>query len=115
MTAQNGLTPDANALGAEMLAAARAALANRTPALQVMAEAELRRLAGALADIGSMLASGDLDPDRAKLLANIHQLAFRTVLRSVEGLGILPTEHAMQAVTRVAAGAVNPIVGFKLI
>lgn len=115
MTAQHAIALDANALGARMLDAARTALANRTPALQVMAEAELRRFAVALSDVGSMLASGNLDPDRAKVLASIHQLSFRSVLRSVEGLEILPTEHAMQAVTRVAAGTVNPIVGFKLI
>jgi hypothetical protein len=115
VTAVNETPFDVAALGQEMLDAARAAVTDRTPALQAMGEAELRRLAGALADIGSLLAKGDIDPDRAKVLANIHQLSFRSVLRSVEGLSVLATEHAMQAVTRVAAAVVNRLVGFKLL
>ena len=111
-----GETPfDVTALGREMVDAARAALAGRAPAPQAMAEAEVRRLAGALADIGSMLARGEIDPDRAKTLANIHQLTLRSVLRSVEGLSLLATEDAAAAVTRVAAGVVNRLVGFKLL
>lgn len=115
MTAANESTFDIQALGEEMIEAARAALAGRTPALKVTAEMELRRLAGALADIGAQLAKGDIDPDRAKALANIHQLSLRSVLRSIEGLGVLATDSALQAVTRVAAGVLNRVVGFKLI
>ncbi len=108
-------TFDVEAVAKGMIAAARKALAGRGPALQAMAEMELRRLAAALADIGVLLARGDIDPDRAKVLANIHQLSLRSVLRSVEGLGLLATEQAMQAVVGVAGAALNRIVGFKLL
>jgi len=115
MTASGESTFDVMALGKEMIDAARAAVAEHGPALQVMAELELGRLAGALADVGSMLARGEIDQERARKLVNIHQLSIRSVLRSVEGLSLLTAEHAMQAVTRVAGAILNRVVGFKLI
>jgi hypothetical protein len=108
-------TVDITTLGTSMIDAARAALGNRVPALQAAAEMELRRLAGALADIGTLLAQGDIDPERAKSLANIHRLSMRSVLRSVEGLGVLAADQTLQAVTGVAASVLNRIVGFKLL
>ncbi len=105
---------DVKSLGTSMVEAARAALAGR-PALQAAAEMELRRLAGSLADIGTLLANGEIDPERARALAGIHQLSVRSVLRSVEGLGLLAAEQAMQAITGVAGATLNRIVGFKLL
>ena len=106
---------DVQALATAMIDAARGSLSNRGPALQAAAEMELRRLAGALADIGTLLAKGEIDPDRAQALANIHRLSVRSVLRSVEGLGVLAADQALQAVTGVAASVLNRIVGFKLL
>jgi hypothetical protein len=107
-------TVDIKALGASMIDAARAALAGRGPVLQAT-EMELRRLAGALADIGALLAKGEIDQERARALANIHRLSVRSVLRSVEGLGVLAADQTLQAVTGVAASVLNRIVGFKLL
>ena len=108
-------TVDIQALGASMIDAARAALPGRGQALQATAEMELRRLAGALADIGDLLARGEIDQERARDLANIHRLSVRSVLRSVEGLGVLAADQTLQAVTGVAASVLNRIVGFKLL
>jgi hypothetical protein len=113
MTA-SGTTLDVGALGTAMIEAARATLGKRGPVLAT-AEMELRRLAGALADIGALLATGAIDQDRARTLANIHRLSVRSVLRSVEGLGLLAADQALQAVTGVAAATLNRIVGFKLL
>lgn len=115
MSAGNDSVVDVDALAKELFDAAREALTDRTPALQAMGELELRRLAGVLADIASKLATGEIDPERAKALASIHQVTVRSVLRSVEGLSLLATDQVMTAVTRVAAGAANRIVGFKLL
>ena len=114
MTAKD-VTVDIDTLATSMIDAARAALANRGPALQAAAEMELRRLAGALADIEALLAKGEIDPERARTLAGIHQLSVRSVLRSVEGLGVLAADQTLQAVTGVAASVLNRIVGFKLL
>jgi hypothetical protein len=106
---------DVQALGKEMLDAARATLGGRAPALRAVAEAELQRLAGALADIGSLLARGEIDQERARTLISIHQLSVRSVLRSVEGLTLAAADRAMQAAIRVAGAVVNRAVGFTLL
>lgn len=115
MNAQNTPPLDAAAIGAQMIDAATGALTGREPVLREAGEMELRRLAGTLRDIQSLLDRGAIDPDRAKVLANIHQLSVRSVLRSVEGLSLLATEHAMQAIVRAGAAAVNPVLGFRLL
>ena len=115
MTAAGESVFDVTELGEALIDAARAAVAGHGPALQAMAEMELRRLAGALSDTGSLLARGEIDPERARTLVNIYQLSVRSVLRSVEGLSLLAAEQAMQAVVRVAGAVVNRVVGFKLI
>jgi hypothetical protein len=109
------VTLDIDALATSMIDAARAALAHRGPALQAAAEMELHRLAGSLADIGTLLAKGEIDPERAQALANIQWLSVRSVLRSVEGLGVLAADQTLQAVTGVASSVLNRIVGFKLL
>jgi hypothetical protein len=114
MTAKD-VTVDITTLGTSMIDAAREALAGRGPALQATAEMELRRMAGALADVETLLARGEIDQQRATALAGIHQLSVRSILRSVEGLGVLATDQTMQAVTGVAGSVLNRIVGFKLL
>lgn len=114
MTAANAVF-DPEAFGAQLIDAARITLAGRAPALQVVAELELRRMAGALAEIGSLLARGEIDRERARKLISIHQRALRSVLRSVEGLSLLAADQAMAAVTRVAGAVLHRVIGFKLI
>jgi hypothetical protein len=104
-----------NALGDGMIAAARTALAARKPALQEVSELELRWLATALGGISGLLATGTIDPGRAQLLTGFHELTMRSVLRSIEGLGILAADQTLQAVLGVAGGAVNRVVGFRLL
>lgn len=65
--------------------------------------------------IGSLLANGTIDPGRAQLLTGFHELTMRSVLRSIEGLGILATDQTLQAVLHAAGDAVNRIAGFKLL
>ena len=108
-------TVDIESLGASMIDAARAALADRGSALQVLAEMELRRLAGLLVEIGARLARGEIDQQQARQMADIHRLTVRSVLRSLQGLSLLAVEQTMQAVVGVAGGLLNRIVGFKLL
>jgi hypothetical protein len=114
MTAPNAVF-DLEALGAEMIGASRTALAGRAPAFQAMVELELRRLAGALAETGSLLARGEIDRPRARKLIGIHQRSFRSILLSVEGLTLLAADQVMAAVTGVAGAVLNRVIGFKLI
>jgi hypothetical protein len=115
MTASAERLFDVEALGRQMVEAARAVLAGRGRAVRELAEAEIRRLAGVLADIGARAARGEIAPKEAKALVRIHQLTVTSVLRSTEGLSVLATREALRAVTRVAAGTVNGLLEFKLL
>ncbi|HYC91873.1 MAG TPA: hypothetical protein VEO54_21855 [Thermoanaerobaculia bacterium] len=106
---------DVQALGSEMIAAARTALADRAPALEALAEMELRRLAGVLAEIGGLLAKGRIEKKRARGLIEIHRFTTRSVLLSLEGIGLLAADQAMKAVMRVAGAVLNRVVGFKVL
>jgi len=106
---------DVTALGSAMIDAARGAVAERWPALQALAELELRRLAGALADIGSLLAKREIDLRRAQTLVQIHKLSVRSVLRSVEGLSLVAAEQTLDAIVLAGAAIVNRAVGLKLL
>ena len=105
---------DVESVGKEMLAEARKALAGRGREVRKVGEAEIRRLAGVLADIGSRVAKGELTPKEAKRLVQIHQATVASVLRSLEGLSVLASRDALRALTRVAAGALSRFLGFKL-
>jgi hypothetical protein len=106
---------DVQSLGAGMIEAARAAVTEGAPPLQDMAEMEFRRLAGALADIAMLFARGEIDQDRARTLASIHQYTVRSVLRCVEGLAVLSADQAMHAAMHAAADSINRFAGIKLI
>jgi hypothetical protein len=106
---------DVEALGREMIAAARTALAGRAPALQALAEMELRQLAATLAEIGRLLAKGDIEKKRAQALIELHRSTVRSALLSMEGLAILAADQAMKAVMRVAGAVLNRAVGFKVL
>ena len=106
---------DIEALGTEMLAAARAALGDRVPALQAGAEMEIRRLAGTLADIGARVATGEIEKKRVRGLIEIHRSTVRSVLLTLEGRGLLAADQAMAAVMRVAGAVLNRAIGFKVL
>jgi hypothetical protein len=98
-----------------MIGAAREAVSERWPQMEAIAEVELRRLAQSLDDIGRLVASGAIDESRARQHAHMHQLAARTVLTTVEGLGILAAEQATHAAIRSVATVVNRAVKFALL
>jgi hypothetical protein len=108
-------TLDVESLGAEMLAAVRAAIAGHGPALKALTEMELRRLAGAMAEVASLLARGETDRESAQNMVNIYRFSVHSVLRTVEGLALLSADKARDAAIGAAAAVVNRIAGFKLL
>ena len=106
---------DVAALGVSMIDAARDSVAERWPSIQSLAEGELRGLAQKLAQIETLLVNGEIDTNRAHKLVQIHQLAVRSVLCTVQGVGIRTAEEATRAAVVAASPIVNQIVGFKLL
>lgn len=94
-------------LGEIMVDAARAGVARRWPQLAPLANLELRRLAQALVDVAGLLASGAIDEPRARQIVHLHQLAARSVLLTIDGIGLLTAEQAIHAGIRAAAEEVN--------
>jgi hypothetical protein len=106
---------DVNELAQAMLGAARAEVSDRWPQVQDLAEVEFQRLAVSIADIGRLAAEGKIDESRARRHAHIHQIAARSILSTVEGLGIHTAEQALTAGIRAVAKAVNGAVRFALL
>ena len=109
------MSADLDTLAKEMIIAARGAVAQRWPAVRELAELELRRFAQVLLDIEGLLREGKIDQERAQRLVHIHQISVRSVLNSVEGIGLLTAEQVTQIAGRAVSVVVNRLVGFKLL
>jgi hypothetical protein len=106
---------DAEALCKGMLEAMRTALGKRGRGTHAIVEIELRRLAAVLADVGGLLARGQITRVRAEKLVAIYQNTMRGVLRDVEGLTLLAANDALRAAIGIAGTFVNRAVGFPLL
>ena len=106
---------DVNALTNTMLAAARGAVSDRWPAIRALAETELRKLAQTLEDVNQLMANGTIDKSRAGELVRMQHATALSVLRTVQGLGVLTARQTLEAATRAAGAVVNRLVGFDLI
>jgi hypothetical protein len=114
VSARSDVAIDIQALGTAMIEAARKAIAGRR-AQKAVIEIELRRLAGALADTGGLLARGEIDRERAEAMVAIYRLAVSGILQSAKGMTLLATDLALSAAMQVAGAAINRVTGFKLI
>jgi hypothetical protein len=98
-----------------MLAAARASLAESWPGVRDFAGPELRRLAGVLADITRLIEAGKVNREQARALLRIHRNTTVTVLLTLEGLGVVAAENAINAALGAVGDVVNAAVGFRLL
>lgn len=115
MSLEEAMSLDVNELARTMLGAARAAVSDRWPQIEEIAEVEFQRLATSIADIGRLAADGKIDESRARQHAHIHQITARSILSTVEGLGIHTAEQALTAGIRAVARVVNGAVRFALL
>lgn len=102
-------------LATKMLDAAKGVLSEKWPEIQDYAEAETRKLAESLVMIEKLKLAGRINEEQAKLHFDIQKNAARTVLLTVEGLGILAVERALNAASAVVQDAVNTALGFHLL
>ena len=66
-------------------------------------------------DIGKLTANGEISAAEAKALIAIHKNTTRTVLLTVQGLGLLAVEKAVNAALGSVKDAVNGAVGVALL
>jgi Asp-tRNA(Asn)/Glu-tRNA(Gln) amidotransferase B subunit len=98
-----------------MVAAAKDSLEKDWPKVKDYAQPELRRLAQSLIDITELVASDKVSGRQAQSLLRIHRNTSLTVLLTVEGIGIIAAEKAINAALKVVRDAVNAAAGLRII
>jgi hypothetical protein len=106
---------DVSELARTMIGAARDAAQERWPEMEAVAEVEFQRLATSIAGVGRLLAEGKIDESRARQYAHMHQVNSRSVLVTIEGLGLMTAERVLTAGVGAVAKVVNGVVKFALL
>ena len=102
-------------LGPAMLGAAKGVLKKKWPEVKDYAESEYKKLAETLQLIEKLTLAGTITPEEALLQLQIQRNAARTVLLTIEGLGVLAAEQAINAALNAVKPVVNGAIGFALI
>ena len=79
------------------------------------AEAEAKKLAESLVMIEKLVLTGKINEEQAKLHFQIQRNATRMVLLTIEGLGIIAVEQAINAALDVLKDTVNTALDFTLL
>ena len=79
------------------------------------AETESRKMAETLESIARLLAAGKIDQEQATTLVEIQKNAMRTVLLTVEGIGLIAAQNAINAAIDAVRTTVNGAVGLDLL
>lgn len=98
-----------------MLGAARGKLKKHWPVIREYAEAEARKTAETIAMIEKLRLASQISPAEARLLLEMQRNSAKAVLLTVEGLGLLAAEAAINAAIGAVRSTVNKAVGFALI
>ena len=102
-------------LGKDMLAAFKAVFEEKWPEIKEYSEGEAKKLAQAFVMIEALKASGKINEEQAVLHLEIQRNASRMVFLTIEGLGVLAVEAAINAALNVVKDAVNTAIGFELL
>ena len=106
---------DTTALASDVLAAMHAALTGHWQLARPYAEAEAQKFAETAKLIVSGTASGDINPQQAKILLRMQGNAAQAVLTAIETIGMIAAQDAINAAISVLKKAVNAAVGVTLL
>ena len=106
---------NAETLGASMLDAALSVFKKQTPELKAYADGEFRKIGQAIVTIGTMAVAGTISAEEARLHLQMQAAASRTVLMTMEGLGLLEAEAAINAGLDAIRTTVNAALPFNLL
>ena len=106
---------DVGDLSSKMIEAFKGELSDKWPEVRDYAEAESKKLAENFVMIEKLKLSGEIDEEQARLHHEIQQNASRSVLLTIEGLGDIAVEQAINAAMNVVKETVNGALGFILL
>jgi len=106
---------DTSALVKDMLSAAKDNLGKFWKQAKPFAENETLNMANKLLLIEKLKLEGKISKEEALLHIEIQKSAFRTVLLSIKGLGLIAVEGTINAALGAIAKVVNKAVGWGLL
>ncbi len=98
-----------------MVDAAKNSLASDWPKVEDYGRPELKKLSQSLIDIARLAADGKINARQAKAILQIHRNTTQTVMLTVEGMGLIAVEKAINAALKSVADAVNAAAGMKIV
>ena len=102
-------------LGKSILGAFKDILKDSWSDTREYAKGESKKMALALAQIAKLRALGQISEDEAYLLLEMQKNSTRAVLLTIEGIGLITAQRAIDAALKAVADAVNGTIGFALI
>ncbi len=109
------MTIDKSKLVQDMLFAAKGVIKKNWSEVHPYAEMEFEKIAQNLAAIEKMKLEGVITEEKARLQFDIQKNASRAVLLTIEGLGIIAAEAAINAAFAVVKDTVNKALGWTLL
>lgn len=104
-----------SSLAKTMTEAAKGKLQEHWPEVKEFATAEARKTAETLSMIERLALTGEINVKQAKALLAMQKNSALAVLLTVEGLGLLTVESAINAALGAVKDTVNTAVGFVLL
>lgn len=99
----------------DMMGAAKGALKKHWKEAKPYAEKEINSFTENLKLVAELKLKGKISEEQAKLYIDIQKSSMRIVLLTIEGLGILAVEAAINAVIDIVRDTVNKSIGWKLL
>lgn len=106
---------DVGELASKMFVAFKEKLSDKWPDVKDYAEAESKKLAENFVMIEKLKLSGKITEEQAKLHHEIQKNASQSVMLTIEGLGLVAVEQAINAAMDVLKEAVNGALDFALL
>jgi hypothetical protein len=98
-----------------MANAAQGVLKSHWKDIKPFAEQQLKSFAQNIKLIGELKLKGKITEEKAKLHLAIQKESARTVLLTIEGIGIVAAENAINAAISVVKTTVNKAIGWSLL
>lgn len=99
----------------DMAGAATGVLKEKWPSVKTYAEAEFKKLGETVIAVQKSKLLGNITEEEARLLLEMQKNAMRSVFLTVEGLGIIAVEEAINAAIAVVRSTINTAIGWSIL